>query len=451
MILRVGLVLSCLIFGSFSVHAADQFVDGHAINDFYAVREGRSFWTTSRGLNYNGRILFARLENSWTHGLNPQTYHLGSIQSLLNQVDAENRNRLEHLLTDAFIRYGRDLTGMRVNASGLYTQAASWRQSLTPGALVQLLQDRGNVNRVLNQLEPQSQTYKTLQNELAFLYRTDDIEPNNKNAQISQIIANMERLRWVNLDKTPRHIVVNIAAATLWAMDNGQVVHEMPVVVGRKTRPTYSFVTKVKGVRLNPTWTVPVTIKREDILPKAQADPSYFQNKGMEVISYENGVAQTVDPTAIDWAGMTPDVFMGYTLVQTPGGHNPLGDMRVLMYNTYDIYLHGTNRQDQFNLDKRTLSSGCVRVEKSSDIADFILGSPDRREAVKTQRTKDLMIDEDLGIYLYYFTVWLDKNGGVVYGDDIYGLDKKLLEKLENIDGVPPSVHNDAMFVDVRH
>ena len=62
--------------------------------------------------------------------------------------------------------------------------------------------------------------------------------------KVHQVIANMERLRWLDPQKPEKYVLVNIPSATLWAIENGQIVHEMPVIVGRKKRPTLSFISK---------------------------------------------------------------------------------------------------------------------------------------------------------------------------------------------------------------
>ena len=107
------------------------------------------------------------------------------------------------------------------------------------------------------------------------------------------------------------------------------------------------------------------------------------------------------------------------------------------MYNKHDIYLHGTNRPDQFAYKNRALSSGCVRVEKPEEITAFILGNDeDYSTHIEIGKTIDIHTEVPLPIYMYYFTVWVDDDGKVVYGRDIYGLDKKLLHKLKSIQGL---------------
>src|SRR5690606_4328789 len=115
--------------------------------------------------------------------------------------------------------------------------------------------------------------------------------------KINQLVANLERQRWMDRVKPEKYVMVNIPSATLWAVEKGSAALQMKVIVGKETRPTNSFKTTITGVRFNPTWTVPPTIKREDYLPKLAEDPEYLSKRGIE-IKYEG---RTVDPLSVDW------------------------------------------------------------------------------------------------------------------------------------------------------
>jgi murein L,D-transpeptidase YcbB/YkuD len=109
----------------------------------------------------------------------------------------------------------------------------------------------------------------------------------------------MERLRWMEGQERPeKFIVVNIPAATLWAVNSGGVEFEMQVIVGRPERATPAIVTDITGIRFNPDWTVPPTIKKEDILPKLREDPWYLTNKGIELTYRGEKGLETLDPVS---------------------------------------------------------------------------------------------------------------------------------------------------------
>ncbi len=252
--------------------------------------------------------------------------------------------------------------------------------------------------------------------------------------KIDQIVVNMERLRWLEADKPNKYILVNIPSATLWAVENGEVALEMPVIVGRPERATKSFITEITGVRFNPKWTVPPTIKAKDFLPKLVEDPAYLHNKGIEVSQLIDGKRYTLDSTAIDWSTVTRQDLKSLRMVQSAGDDNALGRFRVLMENQYDIYLHDTNSPSLFSKSDRALSSGCIRMAKPDAVAQFILhgnkGWSERRmnNILATGRTSEISAAERIKVYILYQTIWQNDQDQLVYGADIYNQDRRLIE-----------------------
>jgi murein L,D-transpeptidase YcbB/YkuD len=263
--------------------------------------------------------------------------------------------------------------------------------------------------------------------------------------KIHQIIANMERLRWLDPQKPSKYILVNIPAATLWAIENDNVTNEMPVIVGRKDRPTLSFLAEITGVRFNPTWTVPKTIKEEDFLPLLQEDPAAMIKKGIDIkAESEEGVWRSIDPTSIDWNAVSKDDLPKFRMVQSPGATNPLGSIRVLMPNQYNIYLHDTSSPEYFRNSDRAASSGCVRVKEPRELADFILSANSKWDELSVQamldkgKMTDISAEQKIPVYLLYLTIWQNQDGSLTYGPDIYDWDKTLIAELYNEKMMPP-------------
>jgi len=258
----------------------------------------------------------------------------------------------------------------------------------------------------------------------------------SRSAERRQIIANMQRLREPHRRvREARRIEVSIARYLLTAFENGKGVLSMPVVVGQPRRQTISFRTEITGVRLNPTWTVPKTIRNEDFIPQLTKDPARLVRRhGLKFSA--NG--RSFDPTQIDWSQVTPREMAQVTMWTPAGDGNPLGFYRVIMDNPYDIYLHDTNHRELFAGTMRALSSGCVRVENPQQLTDFILSgkqgwTPQKtREKLKDGQTLDVIIENKIPIYLDYMTAWLNDRGHLVLGHDIYALDKPRYDLLVN-------------------
>lgn len=271
-----------------------------------------------------------------------------------------------------------------------------------------------------------------------------------KDSKIKQIIANMERLRWVEPDRGDRYVMVNIPSYKLWAIDDGRVDFEMPVIVGSPWRRTRMFKTEITGVRFNPDWTIPPTIKRFDIWPKVKENPNYLNDKGIQLFEGYGRNAVSLDPHAIDWENLSLSELHSIRMVQIPGDHNPLGHTRVLMPNPFNMYLHDTNKRSYFEKTERALSSGCIRMEEPERMADFILdpegwwNDKEKQEMYASDDVIDVMVTDSMPVYVVYYTNWIDDNGSVVYGSDVYGYDTKLIEALETLDGLFIPSHNEG-------
>jgi L,D-transpeptidase YcbB len=247
--------------------------------------------------------------------------------------------------------------------------------------------------------------------------------------KLQQLRINLERLRWLPRDLGKRYLLVNIAGFQLAAIENGQYMFDMRIIVGREYRSTPSFSSRITHMILNPYWNIPASIARKDLLPKQQADPTYFTSQNIRV--YENYTYRTnpIDPETIDWS--TIKAGFPYALRQEPGRQNALGTIKFMLPNDYSIYLHDTPAKYLFNRDIRTFSSGCIRLEAPLQLADFALRgriSPEELKAkIDSGKTKQINLSEPLPVYIVYLTTWIDTNQVIHYSLDTYGRDERAL------------------------
>lgn len=246
---------------------------------------------------------------------------------------------------------------------------------------------------------------------------------------IQKLRINLERLRWL-----PRkfsdccYILVNIAGFHLVAIKNNTRVLDMRIVVGRDYRSTPSFNSQISHIVINPYWNVPDSIARKDLLPKQKQDPNYFTSQGIRIFSdYRHELE--LDPDMIDWHAI--DRSFPYALRQEPGKKNALGTIKFMFPNPFSIYLHDTPSKSLFQRDIRTYSSGCIRLEKPLQLAEFVLGRSFEKtsviEKINSGKTYTVHLPERLPIYLVYLTAWSDGQGEVRFSSDVYGRDKRAL------------------------
>ena len=142
------------------------------------------------------------------------------------------------------------------------------------------------------------------------------------------------------------------------------------MIVGRPSRQTPTFEAVIDAITFNPSWHVPVDILRKDILPEMAKDFGYAQRRKIDVYARENEFSIRIDPRAVNWKRRPTS----YRFVQRPHDSNALGRVKFEMENPYGIYLHDTPDRYLFQRDRRTFSSGCVRIDAALDMARLLLG-----------------------------------------------------------------------------
>jgi murein L,D-transpeptidase YcbB/YkuD len=253
--------------------------------------------------------------------------------------------------------------------------------------------------------------------------------------RIRQIEVNMERWRWMPDDMGERHILVNLAGFEVEVVESGSTVMRMRAVVGRPYRQTPVFSDRISYLDFNPTWTVPPTIMREDLLPKLRRDPGYLEDNNFHLYSDWSADAERLDPYEVDWKALDPD-RIPYRFVQQPGPQNALGRVKFMFPNKHHVYLHDTPEQKLFDENGRAFSSGCIRVEQPKELAAYLLGERpgwDRERIDSTLEDGELTrasLPRPVPVHLTYSTAWVGEGGTVHFRPDIYGRDARLRQAL---------------------
>jgi murein L,D-transpeptidase YcbB/YkuD len=253
--------------------------------------------------------------------------------------------------------------------------------------------------------------------------------------RLRQIELNMERWRWLPRDFGHRYLLINTAAYQLFVIENEQAVLKMRVIVGTRYRKTPVFTGKMIYMELNPYWHVPPRIAKEDILPRIRKDPQYLADQNIRVFQGWQANAPEVDPVFVDWAQVKPRNF-SFKLRQDPGPSNALGRIKFMLPNKFDVYLHDTPAREQFKRPQRNFSSGCIRIEKPVELAEYLLRA-DRTwsnerilASIETRKTQIVRLPEPIVTHVLYLTAWVDPSETVHFRDDIYGRDGILVKAL---------------------
>ena len=223
-------------------------------------------------------------------------------------------------------------------------------------------------------------------------------------ARRTVIARNMERWRWMPTSLGTDYLLVNAAAFELSRWRDGARVGAWRVIIGKTSSPTPVFGTAVQGVNLNPWWNVPRNIVRESVGALIRRSPATARARGY--------------------------VWSGGAVRQKPGPHNALGQMKLVMPNPYSVYLHDTPNRDLFAREVRTLSHGCVRVDKALDLAESLLeGTRTRAEIdafVASGSSQTVALARPIPVYIVYFTAGTRADGSFALFPDVYGRDKRV-------------------------
>lgn len=252
------------------------------------------------------------------------------------------------------------------------------------------------------------------------------------NILVEKLTVNLERFRWFPRHYGKDYILVNIPDFTLVSVANNDTVQKHNVIVGTAARKTPILNSTLTTLVLNPTWTVPPTILKNDIVPKAKRNLGYFASQNFTI--YQNSTGKVVSPQ--DWDASK---YNSYRYVQKGGTGNTLGRIKFMFKNNHSVYLHDTPNKSNFNKQFRDMSSGCVRVESPFDLAAFILelqdnhmSSKEIEEIISSQKTTNISVSKKpIGVFLLYWTLNLDQNLKPYPIADIYKYDDNLYSLLK--------------------
>ncbi len=280
------------------------------------------------------------------------------------------------------------------------------------------------------------------------------------NDYIAKIDANLERLRWKTAKPLgKKYIIINVADMTLEAYRNDTLATKMKVCVGKPPLHKTPFLqSSIDKIILNPSWSIPRNIVLKETSVIAASDTNYLKRNRIRV--YANG--SEISSSAANWSAMQ-NREVSYQLIQEPGGHNALGRIKFSFPNPFAVYLHDTNAKKAFLRHNRAVSHGCVRLEKPLELCFYAL--PDLQtndsvvvserllyhdkirhsiqQKVVTKQAENLvkknpasmklgsiLLSQKIPLLINYFTFSMDSGGEIIFRDDIYEMDKYVIDLL---------------------
>jgi murein L,D-transpeptidase YcbB/YkuD len=236
--------------------------------------------------------------------------------------------------------------------------------------------------------------------------------------RVLQILANLERWRWLPPTMPSSRLQVNSGAAIVTLFQDDRPVLSMKAVSGRPGDETPMLFSKIHSVVLNPPWNVPSSIATKELWPKEKKSPGYLARNGFVVIKTEGG---------------------GSRLQQTPA-KSALGHYKFDFDNPYGVYLHDTPTQATFARFTRQASHGCVRLEKPKALAEALLANdpkwtPDAiAAALDKGDTLRVRLSDQIPVFIFYWTAFASPDGAMNFRSDPYNWDRLLLQRIGVLD-----------------
>lgn len=450
---------------------ADSYVRRH-----YSHRNASLVWLTREGISPQADTLLTFLTEAGDMGLAPDAFHtdtLGRLLARIRRFDYAGTQastvlgQAEYLLTQALVRYAcgqrygfihprhvfNHLLPEEPTDSGapvVYRQIFDMGNEEATDSFVRHALEQVHGHRIgtfLREIQPTAPLYRQMQAE----YLRSQSEGDSARARLARI--NMERARWRYPHPTgDRYIWVNLAAQQLTAVDAGRdTLTTMRICCGSWSHKTPLLHSAIRTVELNPYWVIPQTIVRKEIVPRHTGDSAYFARNSYRAINKETGAE--VDPARLTASDLRS---ARYTIRQERGAGNSLGRIIFRFPNNFSVYLHDTNNRGAFQRANRSVSHGCIRVERPLDLALFFL-APDAplltdriRMAIdlppvspEGQRYQEqhpdarplsrFSYDEAVPVWLDYWTLYPTPRGALQAFGDPYGYDKVIEKKLDEL------------------
>lgn len=216
------------------------------------------------------------------------------------------------------------------------------------------------------------------------------------------ILANMEMWRWQPREMGEERIEINVPDFRLRLVKGDETLHSARVIVGKPETQTPIFSNAMRYILINPSWSVPPSIVRKEMLPKLADDPDYLTRMGFEVTKHGDTIR----------------------VKQPPGEKNALGRIAFMFPNEHSVYLHDTPARSLFGASRRAFSHGCVRLDQPIKLAELVMGgawSEQRFRALIGGAERTVFLPHPLPIHIEYFTAFVGEDGDMQFREDLYG------------------------------
>lgn len=252
---------------------------------------------------------------------------------------------------------------------------------------------------------------------------------------LRKVRLNIERTKLMKPGLGQNYALVNIPEFVVRIIEDKKTAVMMNVVVGKRKHKTPIFSEDLSYITLNPQWSVPDSIARNEVIPDLLKDPDYLKKNRMVMRSTYDLNSQKLSPDTVDLkAYVGGKGYVPFKFIEVPSNKNALGRVKFIFPNHHSVYMHDTQAKNLFSRKVRAYSHGCVRLAKPNVMLDYVSRNytstpPEEvQEKYDSMKTHYIKINKRLPVHTAYFTVYMDECNNILQFDDIYRFDR--LQKL---------------------
>lgn len=395
------------------------------VEAYYNQPKAKLVWVDGKGATVKAAQAIDLMKQAGDWGLTPEDYAVSTTFESLPQGSPERVKALaqfEVALSSKMLMFLQDNFRGRIDPNQLSHYYDFKRKPVDLKTTMSQLSVLPDLMPVFDRLMPGNPKFGQLAAELHYL-RTSGQGPDTA-ADINKVIVAMEEIRWLPQQFPQRYVFINQPAYMAYYNENDQTTLSMKAVIGQQGHQTNFFNASIKTVEFNPDWGVPQSIIHNEMLPHLKRDPAYLDKEGY-IVSVKG---KQMPSAKVDWSQPLENI----SVVQPPGPDNALGQLKILFPNAHDIYMHDTPARGKFASQDRMFSHGCVRLENPRGMAAAVLNQTVDfvSQQIAGGEKKDMLLPEQVPVYVAYFTAWPTTDGTVEYYDDIYGRDAETLNAM---------------------
>ncbi len=362
-------------------------------------------------------------------------------QKLYNDVKSSHNSKL---MTKLLVAYTENLANgcidlktfnaaqKKRNSIYFSSKYTTYAQKVDAKKIKMQLKAGKSIEQILQPYVPEYYQFRALITSYQNLSQKSD----TSKALLHKIRLNIERVKLMRPGLGKTYALVNIPEFEVRVIENDKTSIAMRVITGKKSKQTPIFSADLKYIVLNPTWNVPDSIARHEVIPKALKDPGYLAKHRLVVRRDYN-----IDSPALSFNAEKAKAYVGgkgdvpFKFIEVSSRHNALGRVKFIFPNQNSVYMHDTPSKYLFKRKVRAYSHGCVRLGEPMKMLDFIAANYTKAtpKEVNTQykslKTHYMTITKSLPVHTAYLTTYVDEKGLLHSFADIYGYDT--LQKLK--------------------